>query len=67
MADNDLRYCVRFVRRDAQPDECYHYWQREDAESHFNLFRDDDSDLYDHIDLLTIAGNLMTVSRTMAF
>ncbi len=63
----DIRYCVRFIRRDGQADECYHYWHRDEAEHHFNLFHDDDSNLYDRIDLLTIAGNLMTISRSIAF
>lgn len=64
---SDLRYCVRFSRVDGQPEECYHYARREDAEYHFGLMEGDDSGLYSHVDLLTIAGRLMTVSRSIVF
>lgn len=62
-----IQYCVRFIRKDNQTDECYHYWHRDKAEYHFKLFHSDDSGLYERIDLLTIAGNLMTISRSIAF
>ncbi len=62
-----LSYCVRFCRADGQPDECYHYTRREDAEYHFGLMDGDDSGLYSHVDLLTIAGGLMAVSQSIDF
>ena len=63
----DIRYCVRFIRRDGQSDECYHYWHRDEAEHHFNLFHDDDSNLYDRIELIFIAGQLLSVADTIKF
>ena len=43
---------VRFVRRDGKPDEEYWYRSFVDAETHFRLFLDDDSGLYDEILLI---------------
>lgn len=63
--ENGVSYYVRFCRADGQPDEYYHYWRREDAEYHFGLMEGDDSGLYSRVDLLTIAGGLMTVSKSM--
>jgi hypothetical protein len=60
-------YCVRFVRIDGQPDEEYHYWHREDAEQHLKVFQDDDSGLYERIELVVIAGGLSSVLTTMKF
>lgn len=60
-------YLVRFVRRDRQPDEEYFYNNRQDADHHLNLFRDDDSDLYCRIELLRVAGPLETVIETIRF
>ena len=45
-------FVIRFVRRDKKADEEYFYHTYEDAEHHLNLFRDDDSDLYDRIELV---------------
>ena len=64
----EKRYLVRFVRRDGQPDEIYdyaHYAHRSDAEYHFGLFRDDDSELYDRIELIIDAGRLRSVADTI--
>lgn len=63
----NIQYCVRCIRKDNQPDECYHYWHKDEAEYHLKLFRNDDSGLYERIDLLTIAGNLSTISRSITF
>ena len=45
-------YVVRFVRRDMEPVEEYYYSNINAAEGHLNLFLDDDSELYDRIELL---------------
>lgn len=45
-------YIVRFVRKDRQPDEEYYYRSLKDAEYHLSLFEDDDSGLYDRIELI---------------
>ncbi len=44
-------YLVRFIRKDRQPNEEYFYNSLKDAEYHLSLFLDDDSDLYDRIEL----------------
>lgn len=64
---SDLRYCVRFIRKDhAKPsEEDYYYWDREDAEAHFNLFKEQDPDypkMYSRIQLISMYGQLSTVS-----
>ena len=37
---------VTFLRKDAKPAEIYCYQREEDARYHFELFRNDDSGLY---------------------
>lgn len=44
-------YILRFVRADGSPDEEYYYHTEKEAKDHFNLFLDDDSDLYDQIEI----------------
>lgn len=64
---NDKRYLVRFVRKDGQPDEVYNYAHRSEAEYHFELFKDDDSGLYDRIELIIDAGHLQSIADTIRF
>lgn len=45
-------YYLRFIRKDHQPDEEYFYQRECDAMSHFELFENDDSNLYKEIQLL---------------
>lgn len=45
-------YLVRFIRKDKQPNEEYYYNALKDAQYHLSLFLDDDSDLYDRIELV---------------
>lgn len=47
-------FLVCFVRKDQQPNEEYYYVSRQDAQSHFDLFRNDNSHLYCRIDLIEI-------------
>lgn len=66
------RYCVKFIRCDgAVPDiENYYYWNREDAETHFNMFKENDPDfpkMYSRIQLISEYGNLSTVSDEIRF
>lgn len=49
-------YIVRFVRTDGNPDEEYCYYHWEDALFHFSLFKNDNSGLYKHIDLLEMCN-----------
>lgn len=51
-------YIVRFVRKDQQPDEEYYYRRLKDAEYHLSLFEDDDSGLYDRIELIDTEKNI---------
>ena len=44
-------YIVRFVRRDGKPDEEYFYRTAEEARRHFDMFTDDDSGVYDRIEV----------------
>ena len=45
-------YIVRFVRRDGKPNEEYLYRTVEEARQHFDLFNEDDSGLYDSIEVI---------------
>ena len=68
----DKRYCVKFIRCDrAVPAvEEYYYWDRSDAETHLDMFSSDDPDykeMYERIQLLTVCGNLSTVSKEICF
>lgn len=68
----DIRYCVKFIRRDGAvpPVETYYYWNREDAKAHFDLFKEDDPDfpkMYERIQLLTVCKNLSSVSDEITF
>ena len=49
-------YLIKFIRKDLNPDEDYYYHNLTDAQNHFDLFHDDDSDLYQRIELLQIEG-----------
>lgn len=49
---------VQFHRRDGKPLEEYLYTSQEAAEQHFDLFHDDDSGLYTHIDLVKAVSGL---------
>ena len=42
-------FVVRFVRKDDLHDEEYLYHKFEDAQMHFHLFDEDDSELYQNI------------------
>lgn len=69
---SDLIYCVRFIRRDgAKPaEEDYYYWNRADAESHLQMFKDDDPDfaeMYDRIQLVVIKRQMSMVSQEIRF
>lgn len=46
-------YITRFVRRDRRPDEEYYYPTIEEARYHLEQFRDDDSELYEHIEIVS--------------
>ena len=48
---NEL-WIVRFVRKDGKPDEEYYYRSLAEAEYHKNLFLDDDSGLYERIEII---------------
>ena len=45
-------YLVRFLRKDDKPTEEYCYNELKDAREHFELFREDDSDLYQTIQII---------------
>lgn len=46
--DNNL-YIVSFIRQGNLPNEDYYYRRKEDALYHFNLFKQDNSGLYQRI------------------
>ena len=54
---------VRFIRLDGRPDEEYYYSNRGDAEYHFNLFLNDDSNLYKSISLLALNSEEDIISK----
>ena len=49
-------YFVRFVRRDGKPDEEYFYRAADDAQQHFDMFADDDSGLYEKIEVVPLCA-----------
>lgn len=46
-----MNYSVHFIRKDTQPEEIYYYNTLADAKYHLQLFYNDDSGLYQKIDL----------------
>lgn len=53
MSDTEAAmWIVRFIRRDGKPDEEYYYHTQQEAEAHRELFQDDDSDLYEAIEVV---------------
>ena len=46
-------WIVRFVRKDGKPDEEYYYHTLREAETHKRLFQEDDSDLYEAIEIVS--------------
>ena len=52
MSEFAKNWIVRFVRKDGKPDEEYYYHTQAEAEYHRNLFQDDDSGLYERIELI---------------
>lgn len=49
-------FVIRFIRLDNKPTEEYYYNKLEDAIFHFNLFLDDDSGLYQRIEIIDYNG-----------
>ena len=49
-------FFVRFIRRDGKPDEEYFYRAAEDAKRHFDMFADDDSGLYERIEVVSLCA-----------
>lgn len=45
-------FITRFIRKDHQPNEDYYYRTVFEAIKHYSLFEDDDSDLYDRIQIV---------------
>lgn len=60
-------YIVRFQRRDNLPDEEYIYYERNEAEKHYNLFQNDDSGLYTKVSLLAWFGDIISELRVIRF
>lgn len=46
-------YITRFIRRDRRPNEEYYYPTIEEARYHLEQFRDDDSELYECIEIVS--------------
>ena len=57
---NEL-WIVRFVCKDGKPDEEYYYRSLAEAEHHKNLFLNDDSGLYERIEIISATS----VGRTL--
>ena len=54
-------FFVRFVRQDDKPDEEYFYRAAEDAQRHFDMFADDDSGLYEKIEIMQLSASCEAV------
>ena len=48
-----IMWIVRFVHRDGKPDEEYYYHTLREAEAHKGLFQEDDSGLYEAIEIVS--------------
>jgi hypothetical protein len=53
----DNGYIVRFIRKDGKPVEEFFYHTYEEAFVHLALFRDDDSGIYQRIEIVRASGN----------
>ena len=62
-----MLYICRFIRNDKQPIEEYYYNSYEDAEYHFSLFKDDDSMLYERIELISCETNEIMKTHIFLF
>ncbi len=49
-------FFVRFVRHDGKPDEEYFYRAAGDAQRHFDMFADDESGLYEKIEVVQLSA-----------
>lgn len=68
VASDRVVFTVQFHRCDSKPVEEYEYHSKDDAEQHFNLFQDDNSGLYTHINLTeTRIGLPEVVLQTIRF
>lgn len=63
----EKNYIVQFIRKDNQPDEEYIYTDRHDAEHHLELFRNDNSGLYNKVVLLAWFGNITMPLKQINF
>lgn len=52
-------YTVHFIRADEQPEEIYYYHTLEEAKWHLHLFDEDDSELYQKIEVRNKVGNVL--------
>ena len=52
MSESAKSWIVRFVRKDGKLDEEYYYRTKAEAEYHRDLFQDDDSGLYEKIEIV---------------
>lgn len=52
-----MKYCVRFVRKDGQPNEEYFYSDIWSAENHLKKFINDNSGLYRTVSILEVKSN----------
>lgn len=50
----DNGYIVRFIRRDGKTDEQSFYHSYNDAVSHLELFRDDESELLKRVEIIDV-------------
>ena len=64
---NNNTYTVIFKRRDNRSDEIYNYKSLEEAQYHFNLFKNDDSDLYNRIELCRENGAMQMIIDVLKF
>ena len=58
-------FIVRFVRVDGKPNEEYYYQALEDAKYHYSLFENDNSDLYEEVELCQIGEDADTIARVV--
>ena len=58
-------FFVRFVRKDEHPDEFYAYSTKVAAKNHFDMFLDDDSNIFSRVELIQSDNEVESTLETI--
>lgn len=62
-----MEYYVRFYKKDKSIDSEYFYSRVDDAKKHLASFEDDDSELYDRMELIKYENHEDSILHTLRF